>query len=139
MTTSKIAHLPPLARSVNAQTKPVRGLRDCKQRLALELRVRRDGEPIQGAYAALWRIRGKMDVSNAVKVVEDAAQGVLVGNDRDCEALHVQRAHDAGPDIEVSVFAWPTERRVYLAAIEAATMDWDAESRAMHDQRGAHR
>lgn len=114
--------LPALARSANKLiTRPVKGMRACKERLALEWRYNREGDCIEGPCVCLWIFRGRADASNALKVVEDAAQGVLLSNDRDVRGLCVLRMDGEGPPVEVQVFSWPEERQQWLAAIEAAT------------------
>jgi hypothetical protein len=77
-------------------------------------------------------VRGGADASNAVKVLEDACQGILFGRvepggrrgegrvtgDEDVVDHHVHRATDAGPPVEVQVYS-VSEWREYVAAIEA--------------------
>jgi len=138
MTSSRI--ITGLPDCINRRTKPVKGHATALQRLRIEMRVYRQGEQLTGKVALLIVVRGdaRADSDARIKTIIDAGEGVLYADDKQVGPYSVV-PWPGETGIEVQVFAWPAERRAWLAAIEAATMDWDAESRAMHDQRGAHR
>ena len=137
MTQSKITT--GLPEAINARTKPLKGHTAALDRLRTELRVYRDGDELSGPVAVLIVLRDKRgDIDARIKAILDGGEGTLYANDRDVRELHISRVVGDGP-IEVFVFAFPAERRAYLAAVEAASMDWDDDSRAQHAQRGAQR